>query len=90
MGQIALVVNKSKDLTFRDFKKATERSVGMAIKVELFTEAGGLSEKDLGSIVYMTNAQSLGFSSKGSDLLQKTTLIVDEFDSILFEEVELA
>jgi hypothetical protein len=78
------IVNKSKDLTFRDFKKANTIKNLIKLKVTLIEEED-FSQIEASDIVYMTlNSFIRYFSVKKLDL-SEVICIVDEYDSIFLE-----
>ena len=83
-----LIVNNSADLTFRDFKKASEASAGLGIEVVIKTWASNVSLKS--KQVCFVESQELiepGFFEQANDL-GSLVLIIDEFDSFIFESLE--
>jgi hypothetical protein len=80
-----LIINDSYELTFRDYKKAKNLSQEIDTQFLFCSEHfGDLVQNN--TIIYCTFEAFLeSLTNKGIDISKGSTIIVDEFDSILFE-----
>ena len=88
---IAIIVNKSADLTFRDFMEAAERTSKTDVKVIRYNKRNVKPSEAYGEIVYMTGVEFMEFVEGADDkILKYAQFIIDEFDGLFFEEEQTA
>ena len=82
------IVNRSADLSFRDFKKATNISNKLDLEI-IYASSNDLSQIQRANIIFITCDYFMDYIKKvDQETVQNICCIVDEFDSILFESYD--
>jgi hypothetical protein len=84
-GKPVLVLNESEDLTFRDYKNAAQADEGLEVEIMLVTsESSGFLKP--GRVCYCAATHlMMGYGQDLAASLSKSVVIIDEFDSFIFE-----